>query len=125
MTTLAERSEAPDRANEVERILADWRKRGIQNVRFELPDMHGTSRSDVVAGTLYNEEVAYGDQLLLPDPATAAIVPWAEATGRLICDPYWADGRPLAAAPRHVFRRVLDRCHEIGYEPLLGVEPEF
>ena len=131
-----------------------WREQGIANVRFELPDMHGTSRSkivpiahlesygtrglnmyggavvldsrsDVVPGTLYNEEVAYADQLLFPDPATAAVVPWAEATARVICDTYWTDGRPLAAAPRHVFRRVLDRCRALGYEPLMGIEPEF
>jgi glutamine synthetase len=138
----------------VEQVLADWRERGIRYVRFELPDMHGTSRSktvpiehapgyaesglnmyggavvldsrsDVVTGTLYNEEIAYADQRLRPDPATARIVPWAEATGRMICDTYWDDGRPLGAAPRHVFRRVLERCHELGYEPLIGVEPEF
>src|SRR5207249_12168099 len=36
-----------------------------------------------------------------------------------------SDGRPLEAAPRHVFRRVLDRCHELGYEPTVGTEPEF
>jgi glutamine synthetase len=138
----------------VAEVLADWRERGIRNVRFELPDMHGTSRSklvpiehaeryareglnmyggtvvldsrsDVVPGTLYNEEIAYADQRLRPDASTAAIVPWLEATGRMICDAFWDDGRPLGAAPRHVYRRVLDRCHELGYEPLLGTEPEF
>src|ERR1700694_3070304 len=138
----------------VERVLSEWKEKGIRNVRFELPDMHGTSRSkivpiehaarfaqeglnmyggaavldsrsDVVPGTLYNEEVAYADQLLHPDPSTAAVVPWAEATARLICDASWEDGRPLAASPRHVFRRVLDRCHELGYEPLIGMECEF
>jgi glutamine synthetase len=143
-----------DRSHTVEDVLAHWRERGIRNVRFELPDMHGTSRSkivpidhadgyarkglnmyggtavldsrsDVVSGTLYNEEVAYADQLLRPDPSTAAVVPWVEATARLICDGYWADGRPLMAAPRHVFRRVLERCREIGYEPLIGIEYEF
>ncbi len=148
MATLEEQSVT------VEQVLARWQEQGIRNVRFELPDMHGTSRSklvpiehagkyaetglnmyggvvvldsrsDVVPGTLYNEEVAYADQRLKPDPATAAIVPWADATGRMICDTYWDDGAPLAAAPRHVFRRVLDRCHELGYEPLLGTEPEF
>jgi glutamine synthetase len=138
----------------VDQVLEDWGQQGIRFVRFELPDMHGTSRSktvplehargyaetglnmyggaavldsrsDVVPGTLYNEEVAYGDQRLRPDPATARVVPWLEATGRLICDTYWDDGRPLEAAPRHVFRRVLDRCHELGYEPVIGIEPEF
>jgi glutamine synthetase len=135
-------------------VLAGWRQQGIRNVRFELPDMHGTSRSklvpiehatrfaeeglnmyggtvvldsrsDVVAGTLYNEEVAYADQRLRPDPATAAIVPWARDTGRMICDAQWDDGRPLEAAPRHVFRRVLERCRALGFEPLVGIEPEF
>ncbi len=138
----------------VEDVLAGWREQGIRNVRFELPDIHGNSRSklipiehaghyadqglnmyggtvvldtrsDVVPGTLYNEEIGYADQRLKPDPSTAAIVPWASHTGRMICDTYWDDGRPLGAAPRQVFRRVLDRCTELGYEPLIGIEPEF
>jgi glutamine synthetase len=146
--------ESPQRAPSVDELVADWRAQGIRKVRFELPDMHGTSRSktvpidhvesyareglnmyggtvvldsrsDVVTGTLYNEEVAYADQLLRPDLSTAAIVPWAASTARLICDAYWSDGRPLEAAPRHVFRRVLDTCHELGFEVLMGVEAEF
>ena len=28
----------------VENVLYSWREAGIRNVRFELPDMHGTSR---------------------------------------------------------------------------------
>src|SRR5256885_3464595 len=137
----------------VEQVLDGWKGRGIRNVRFELPDMHGTSRSklvpiehaadyatdglnmyggaavldsrsDVVPGTLYNEEVAYADQLLYPDPSTAAIVPWLEATGRFICDAKWADGEPLAASPRHVFARVLERSRQVGDEPGMGVESE-
>jgi glutamine synthetase len=78
-----------DRSLSVEEVVAGWREQAIRYVRFELPDMHGTSRSklvpidhaedyaeeglnmyggavvldsrsDVVPGTLYNEEVAYG-----------------------------------------------------------------
>src|SRR6266540_1749711 len=138
----------------VDEILEGWRAEGIAFVRFELPDMHGTSRSklipierassyaqeglnmyggagvldtrsDVVPGTLYNEEVAYGDQRLIPDPHTAAAIPWVDGTARFICDSVWDDGRPLAALPRHVFRRILDRCHALGYEAMLGSEPEF
>jgi glutamine synthetase len=145
---------AEGKAVSIEKVLTEWKAKGIRNVRFELPDMHGTSRSkivpidhvahyakdglnmyggaavldsrsDVVPGTLYNEEVAYADQLLRPDPSTAAIVPWAEATGRFICNASWADGRPLAASPRHVFGRILERCRGLGYEPVLGMECEF
>jgi glutamine synthetase len=143
-----------EQAVSVDEVLSAWHQEGIRYVRFELPDMHGTSRSklvpiehaarysaeglnmyggavvldsrsDVVPGTLYNEEIGYADQRLKPDPSTAAVVPWAQHTGRMICDTYWDDGRPLGAAPRHVFRHALERCRELGYEPLIGVEPEF
>src|SRR5437870_8246145 len=136
MATIEEQSVA------VEQVLDGWRDQQIRNVRFELPDMHGTSRSklvpienagyfareglnmyggtivldsrsDVVPGTLYNEEIAYADQRLRPDPSTAAIVPWAEATARLICDGFWAAGRPQMPAPRQVFRRVLQRTRHL------------
>jgi glutamine synthetase len=145
---------AENKSVSMDRVLADWKERGIRNVRFELPDMHGTSRSkivpiehvaryakdglnmyggtavldsrsDVVPGTLYNEEVAYADQLLRPDPTTAAVVPWAQATGRVICNAFWADGKPLAASPRHVFERVLERCRALGFDFVLGMECEF
>jgi glutamine synthetase len=135
-------------------IIETWRADGIRYVRFELPDMHGTSRSkivpidqasgyceeglnmyggaavldsrsDVVPNTLYHEEIGYGDQRLIPDPETAAVVPWAEATARFICDSQFIGGEPLRATPRHVFRRQLERCHDLGYEPVLGFEPEF
>src|SRR5579884_3332682 len=143
-----------DRTTQIEDVVTRWRELGIRNVRFELPDMHGTSRSkivpienagsyarnglnmyggtvvldsrsDVVPGTLYNEEIAYADQVLHPDPSTAAIIPWAPATARFICDTTWSDGRPLEAAPRYVFERVLSRCREMGYQPVIGVEYEF
>jgi glutamine synthetase len=145
---------AEQQAVTIEEVISGWREDGIRNVRFELPDMHGTSRSkllpiehavryaeeglnmyggtvvldtrsDIVPGTLYNEEVAYADQRLRPDPASAAVVPWLESTGRMICDTYWGDGRALQAAPRYVFRRALERCRELGFEPLIGFEPEF
>ncbi len=139
---------------EVPTILERWADAGIRWVRFELPDLHGISRSktvpihhakayaesglnmyggtvvldtrsDVVPGTLYHEERGYGDQLLTPDPSTAAVVPWVDATARFICDTAWHDGTPLGAAPRHVFQRALDRCRSLGFVPVIGSEFEF
>jgi glutamine synthetase len=140
--------------SDIGRILDEWGKRDVRYVRFELPDVHGLSRSktvplehagryaerglnmyggaavldtadSVVSGTLYNEEVKYRDQFLYPDPATAAILPWAENTGRFICDTTWHDGTPLRAAPRHVFRTTLEKARSLGYEPVMGSEFEF
>ncbi|HXJ62498.1 MAG TPA: glutamine synthetase family protein [Actinomycetota bacterium] len=138
----------------VDEVLEGWEADGIEFVRFELPDMHGTSRSktiplrhagsyaerglnmyggtsvldsrsDVVGGTLYHEERKYGDQLLFPDPDTATVIPWADRTARLICDAQWYDGSTLEATPRAVFRRVLERCRSMGFEPVIGFEYEF
>jgi glutamine synthetase len=140
--------------SEVTTILEQWEEAGVKWVRFELPDMHGISRSktvpiqhagayaetglnmyggaavldtrsDVVGGTLYNEERGYGDQLLYPDPDTAARVPWADHTARFICDPAWQDGSVPSASPRHVYRRALERALSMGFEPLTGAEFEF
>lgn len=140
--------------SEIQDIVDRWGEDGIRYVRFELPDMHGISRSktvpiehaggfaerglnmyggtsvldtrsDVVPGTLYNEEKMYGDQLLHPDAETAALVPWADRTGRFICDATWYDGAPLEATPRQVYRRALERCRAMGFEPVLGTEYEF
>ena len=140
--------------SDVKDVLEGWQRQGVAFVRFELPDMHGISRSktipiahafdyaerglnmyggasvldsrsDVVPGTLYHEERGYGDQLLFPDPDSGAVLPWADRTARLICDARWYDGTPLAATPRHVFRRALDKARSMGFEPLMGSEFEF
>ncbi|MDQ2717898.1 MAG: glutamine synthetase family protein [Chloroflexota bacterium] len=139
---------------ELDELLAKWEERGIRNVLFELPDLHGTarskiiplnkvkgyaqkglnmyggtvaldSRSFVISGSRYNEEVNYADQVLIPDLTTAAIVPWMTHTARLICDTYWADGTPLHAAPRHVLRRVVAELDKLGYQAVIGLEYEF
>jgi glutamine synthetase len=138
----------------LDELLSGWEGRGIHNVLFELPDMHGTartkiiplnkvrgfaekglnmyggtvaldSRSFVISGTRYNEEVNYADQVLIPDLSTAAVVPWMNKTARLICDTYWADGTPLHAAPRHVLRKVLAELDKLGYQAVVGLEYEF
>jgi glutamine synthetase len=141
-------------SNILNTILTEWQQKDIRYVRFEIPDLHGTSRSkvvpidssesyavkglnmyggtvvldsssDVVHGSLYNEEVGYADQYIYPDASTAAVVPWANNTARFICDPYWKDGKPLMAAPRHVLRHVLEECNKSGLHIIMGFEYEF
>jgi glutamine synthetase len=140
--------------SEVAHIIEQWDAQGIRYVRFEAPDMHGVSRSklvpigqaaayandglnmyggslvldsrsNVIGGTKYHEEINYADQQLWPDPSTAAIVPWADRTARFICTSKWYDGSLMAAAPRNVLASVLDRYAALGYSALMGQENEF
>ena len=140
--------------DQVEEALKGLERDGIQHVRFELPDMHGSARSKqvpveqfaataraglnmyggivaldsashVIPGTLYNEEVKYKDQTLRPDLATLASVPWLDGMAKVICDTEWEDGTPLHAAPRHVARRMLERAAALGFGIQSAHEYEF
>ena len=52
------------------------------------------------------------DVLMVPDPTSFRVLPWAPATGWLLCDVYFADGRPVPFATRHLYRSVLDRARQ-------------
>ena len=65
------------------------------------------------------------DFLLVPDPLSFRVLPWAKGTGWLLCDAYFADGRPVPLATRHLCRDVLGRLGQAGYELVSGLEVEF
>ncbi|HEY0486593.1 MAG TPA: glutamine synthetase family protein [Mycobacteriales bacterium] len=67
----------------------------------------------------------YGDFVLRPDLSTLHPVPWQEGTAGLLCDLEWHDGTPVAASPRQVLRRQLDRLAERGWRAYAGTELEF
>ncbi len=52
------------------------------------------------------------DVLMVADPATFRVLPWAPTTGWLLCDLYFADGRPVPFATRQLYRSVLDQLGE-------------
>lgn len=62
---------------------------------------------------------------LLPDPASCVVLPWADATGWVRCDPLWADGSPVQADPRGVLLRALAALQAAGYGLRCGLEVEF
>jgi glutamine synthetase len=69
-------------------------------------------------------EQGYGDFVLRPDLATLRPIPWHEATALVHCDVEWEDGAPVAASPRQVLRRQLDRLAERGLVAHVGTELE-
>ncbi len=127
---------------------------GVEFVRFEQSDTHGISRSktipvehlrhfaehglnfllgqlgfDAQAGvapnTGYLEEMGFPDSRIHPDLSTYQVLPWADKTARLLCEPRFEDGRPAMAAPRAVAGKLLSELEARGYRLYSGFEYEF
>src|SRR6478752_3469219 len=65
------------------------------------------------------------DVLMVADPTTFRVLPWAPTTGWLLCDIYFGDGRPVPFATRHLYRNVIDQLGTRGYDFVAGLEVEF
>ena len=65
------------------------------------------------------------DMVMLPDPTTFRALPWAPHSGWMLCDIYFADGRPMPLCTRQVLRRTLGALAERGYDFVAGLEVEF
>lgn len=66
-----------------------------------------------------------GDFVMVPDPSTFRILPWAPSTGWMQCDIVLADGRPVPFCTRSVLRDALGRLADRGLGFRAGVEMEF
>ncbi|HEX9462181.1 MAG TPA: glutamine synthetase family protein [Alphaproteobacteria bacterium] len=65
------------------------------------------------------------DILMVPDPATFKVLPWAPHTGWMLCDLYFANGEPVPFSTRQIYKGVLDRLRESGFDYVAGLEVEF
>jgi glutamine synthetase len=65
------------------------------------------------------------DVLMVADPISFRALPWAPTSGWLLCDVYFADGRLVPFATRHIFRSVLDKLGQRGFDFVAGLEVEF
>ncbi len=126
----------------------------VEFVRFEQSDTHGISRSKtiprshvrefaeeglnfllgqlgfdvqagVAPGTGYLEELGFPDSRIRPDISTYRVLPWADRTARLLCEPYYTHGDPALASPRTVARKLLNELEKAGYRLFSGFEYEF
>src|SRR5882762_8124505 len=62
------------------------------------------------------------DVLMVPDPLSFHVLPWASATGWLLCDVHFADGRPVPFATRGLYRKALDELGGRGHDFVAGLE---
>ncbi len=71
-------------------------------------------------------ETGYGDFLVRPDLDTLRLVPWLPGTAAVLGDVLREDdGTPVAASPRQLLRRQLERLAERGLVAYAGTELEF
>ena len=66
-----------------------------------------------------------GDFIMVADPATFRVLPWAEKTGWLLCDIYFGNGKPVPFSTRQIGRAALERLAGAGFDFLSGLEVEF
>jgi glutamine synthetase len=65
------------------------------------------------------------DALMVPDPTTFRVLPWSSGTGWLLCDLYFSNGKPVPFSTRQLYRSVVNRLGERGYDFVAGLEVEF
>ena len=65
------------------------------------------------------------DALMIPDPTTFRVLPWSPTSGWVLCDIHFADGRPVPFSTRQLYRSVLSKLGERGYDFVAGLEVEF
>ena len=77
------------------------------------------------AGIGAAELTGAADFLMVADPATFRVLPWAPGTGWVLCDIRWPDGRAIPYSTRDVCRAMLARLAERGWDYVTGIEVEF
>lgn len=65
------------------------------------------------------------DFVMVADPATFRVLPWAGNTGWVLCDIYFSNGKPVPFSTRSIYREALKTLGKSGYDFLAGLEVEF
>lgn len=125
-------------------VLKLAKERGVSFVRLVFADILGVSKNvsipaselehaldgrvtfdgGSIDGFVRGEEL---DMVLLPDPQTYAVYPWATSDGpeaRLICDIAMPDGSPFEGCPRTTLRRAVESAPALA-GARVGLEMEF
>jgi glutamine synthetase len=72
-----------------------------------------------------DELTGFPDVVLVPDPSTFRVLPWADRTGWMLCDVYFSSGAPMPLDGRGLMRRALSSLADAGYDFLAGIEIEY
>jgi len=67
------------------------------------------------------ELTGFPDMMLVPDPTTFRVLPWADRTGWVLTDAYFDNGKPVPLDTRHLLRR---QVHRTTRKPLVLFTPK-
>lgn len=62
--------------------------------------------------------------IVVPDPLTFRVLPWAPGTGWVVADAFFQDGTPCPLDTRRQMRRALEQLEGSGFEYVSGLEVE-
>lgn len=63
--------------------------------------------------------------VMVPDPTTFRVLPWAEGTGWMLADLYMSDGSTFPFSPRAFLKRAIANLAKEGYQLNAGLEVEW
>lgn len=63
--------------------------------------------------------------VIVPDPETFRMLPWAPGVAWILCDEYFRDGTPFHFSSRHLLRKQVARLADAGYRHVVGLEVEW
>jgi glutamine synthetase len=70
------------------------------------------------------ELTGFPDVVLVPDPSTFRLLPWADRTGWVLTDSYFSNGTPVPLDTRRALRRQVEEARREGCELVVGLEVE-
>jgi glutamine synthetase len=76
-------------------------------------------------GLRLQEMEGAGDFMMVADPTTFRVLPWANATGWMLCDIVFTNGKPVPFSTRRLCRDALTRLSVAGFDYRAGLEVEF
>jgi glutamine synthetase len=66
-----------------------------------------------------------GNIMMVADPTTFRVLPWAPDTGWMLCDLVFPNGQPVPFSTRALYRDALARLAAAGFDYMAGLEVEF
>jgi len=115
---------------------------GVTTCIASYVDMHGVSKSKLVPIGHFDQMMAGSEMFTgaaldgvpqeindeevacMPDPASAAVLPWKPEVAHFSSD-LWCEGAPFEACSRNILNRQITKATEMGFSMNLGMEAEF